>query len=344
MKNQESTNRSKTVIFQLFEVEFAPISQPAEAQGGLFPDVPNANPTANPLEALGAILSTHTELTLPVVRKTKKGSVERKDYHADVLRSENNVTLLQPENLKVKKTILHRKENTHEHHPFCNVVVDLRNGHPLVGIERSAAFDGKPQKVADIMSEGLTHLMKPYGHEVKLMHLKKANPKFTTVVQEVMASFGDRVTGVNFDFNGDGKSTDDNDTSLVIKMLQAIAKAADAEALVSFVAKKNGAIDVDAISDQLAILGAICVRNPSYVLTVKFERFGTYRFGAPLYMELGLEKQALDDFWHGQMCLFEEDQTNTYALTVWLDRLQRLLTQYTIAPKDEPKHKRRRRR
>ena len=130
MKNQESANRSKTVIFQLFEVEFAPISQPAEAQGGLFPDVPNANPTANPLEALGAILSTHTELTLPVVRKTKKGSIERKDYHADVLRSENNVTLVQPENLKVKKTILHRKENTHEHHPFCNVVVDLRNGHP----------------------------------------------------------------------------------------------------------------------------------------------------------------------------------------------------------------------
>ena len=133
MKNQESTNRSKTVIFQLFEVEFSPISQPAEAQGGLFPDVPNATPTANPLEALGAILSTHTELTLPVVRKTKKGSIERKDYHADVLRSENNVTLLQPENLKVKKTILHRKENTHEHHPFCNVVVDLRNGHPPRG-------------------------------------------------------------------------------------------------------------------------------------------------------------------------------------------------------------------
>lgn len=37
MKNQESANRSKTVIFQLFEVEFSPISQPAEATATVAP-------------------------------------------------------------------------------------------------------------------------------------------------------------------------------------------------------------------------------------------------------------------------------------------------------------------
>ena len=335
---QSTTPKNDAVIFQFFELHFEEYQNDnLQADIIVFEETPYKKQHLTLSEALDEVFQTNGSCALPVVRE-KKGhtpSLESEEYHVDVLRRENRVTLLQLENNKHKKTINNHKETKHEHHPFCNVLIDCRGHTRLVGIERSAAYDRKPEKAAAILSAGLSQILKPHGYKVWLTPKTKKATDFWDVVNEIRKEFHDRVKQIALNFEDDEnkgrKATKGGEPSpdSIIAHMQQMAQRAHSDAALSFEARDDGEVNLEAIRKDLDQLANICLEQPCYSLNVKFQHFGTYRYGANLKMELGLSQEALTHFMEGQRSLFAGNPPGGYELVEWLDRLQNLLNEYS---------------
>lgn len=327
--------KNDTVIFQFFELHVERCETHRQTAMFAAEEPPSAKPRLTLPEAMNEVFQTNGSYALPVVRE-KKGralSLECEKYHVDVLRRENLVTLLQLENNKHKKTINNHKETTHEHHPFCHVLLDCRHATRLVGIERSPAFDRKPEKTAGILSQGLSQMLRPNGYKVWLTPKTKKAPDFWDVVNEIRQTFNDRVRQVTLSFEDEdsrrGKKAVNASPDSIIAFMQQMAKSANCDSLLALDARGDGEVNLEAIRKDIDQLALICLQQPSYSLNVRFQRFGAYRFGAHLKMELGLSQEALTHFTEGQRSLFAGDTPGQYELLVWLDRLQKLLDEYS---------------
>lgn len=60
--------------------------------------------------------------------------------------SENNITLLQIENNRKKTTVVDQEEYTHEHHPYSNIVIFVKDNIPYVAIEKGGTFKTDTKK------------------------------------------------------------------------------------------------------------------------------------------------------------------------------------------------------
>ena len=329
---QTTTPKNDAVIFQFFELHFE--EHPSD---NLLPDIivfeetPHKKQHLTLSEALDEVFQTNGSCVLPVAREKKKGrihSLESEEFHVDVLRRENRVTLLQLENNKHKKTINNHKENMHEHHPFCNVLIDCRGHTRLVGIERSAAYDRKPERAAAILEAGLSQILKPHGYRVWLTPKTKKATDFWDVVNEIREKFHDRVKQIALNFEDDENKVEPSPDSIIAHMQQ-MAQRAHSDAALSLDARDDGEVNLEAIRKDLDQLARICLDQPCYSLNVKFQHFGTYRYGANLKMELGLSQEALTHFMEGQRSLFAGPPPGGYELVEWLDRLQNLLNEYS---------------
>lgn len=339
-------NKNKTVIFQFFALVFRKIDT-----GDMFSRTGGASDSATPLtpeEGMERSFKTNAQISLPVLVRRGSGQdeeTELKKYNADVLRSENLVTMLFLEDNRYKKTINDYKETVHEHHPYCHVVIDCRSGFRLVGIEHSPAFGGKPEKAAAVLAEGLSGIMWKYGYSVELLPMKKRTEDFWGVVNEVRSKFNDRVKQIRLDFAGADEVTAEPAADDVVALMQTMARAAGADFTYGLTAREDGEVDIEAVRSDVNNMAAICMQRRNYVLSVKFRHFGVYRYGSPLNMEIGVDSEVLKCFENGQVETdFENEGNPTYALTAWLDRLQTIMDQYEKESADEPRHRLRRRR
>lgn len=336
---KQTTNpKSDAVIFQFFELHVERCERHQQTDMFAAEGAPCKKQHLTLSEALDEVFQTNGSYALPVVRekKARTPSLECEKYHVDVLRRENMVTLLQLENNKHKKTINNHKETTHEHHPFCHVLLDCRHATRLVGIERSSAFDRKPEKTAAILSAGLSQILRPNGYKVWLTPKTKKAPDFWDVVNEIRRTFDDKVKQVTLTFeDGDdrqGKTAGQPSPDSMIAFMQQMAQRTHSDASLAFDARDNGEVNLEAVREDLDQLARICLKQPCYSLNVRFQHFGAYRFGAHLKMELGLSQEALTHFMEGQRSLFAGDTPGQYELVVWLDRLQKLLDEYSDQP------------
>lgn len=295
-------------------------------------------------ECLGSFFATNHSLELPVQKITGKGK-EKKwvwDKHkCEVLRNEGGVILMTVEANKSKHTTIDKKDVEHQHHPFSTVLIDNRPGRQMIGIERNSAFDGNPDKLAEILQKSVSNLLSPYGRKIELLKLKKKSDEFWPVVDRLRTQYKDRVKQIKLDMSGkDGEHPNGN---MLIGLISDLAKQTQSEASLMLCAEGEGEVKLQEVQEDVSHIAAICLEHKEYDLSVKFEKFGVYRYGADLLAQFGVEDNVLDCFENGSLEFNFDMGTSGYALTEWLDKLNTLLNdyeRYIVSAKRKALHRR----
>lgn len=282
----------------------------------------------SPEECFGSFFVTNQSIELPVLKSSGRGREKTREWDkhkCDVMQHVDGVILMTIENNKVKHTTVDKKDKKNPHHPFSMVMIDNRPGKQIIGIEKNSAFDSNPDKVAAILKMGMSFLMADYHRKVELTHLKKKSTEFWPVVDELRTKFKDIVKQIRLDFNGKEDEADAND---VMRVMSALARKAESEAVFMLNAEGEGEIKLQEIHDDLSNMAAICLRQKGYDLTVKFKNFGLYRYGADLLAQFGVDDKVIESFEMGIKEFDFDRRSEKYELVDWLDKLAELLNGY----------------
>ena len=295
-----------------------------------------------PEDCFGSFFSTSVVM-MPVVKTSGKGvDMTRviETYRGDVSAERNGVIMLTLENNKEKHTIVDKKDVEHEHHPFCHIIIDNRKDRHIIAIEKSPAFDSKPEKARAIIDKAMNDKLRPYGIEMDLRPLHRKEKSFWSVVDELRTRFDDTVTQVRMDFKGKDETQDPKG---ILAILTSMAKKAESMAAMMLYAE-DGEVKLENIQEDLNHIADICVKEKAYDLVVKFKKFGMYRFGSDIMAQFGVEDETIEKFESGEKELSYNDDEGCFALTNWLDRMSELLNDYEDEAPVKTKRKRSHRR
>lgn len=269
---------------------------------------------------------------------TSRKSVYSPNYTVDVVANYENIILLTIENNKIKHTTENKQDVKHPHHPFCHVAIDNREGHYLIAIEKSAAFDGKPDKVCQIFIEGMNNEMAKdklnnEGNVPDTIILYKEKHKkkeaFWETVDEIKGLFNDSVRQIKLDFDRSKAKVGNVNPNSLMAMITSMAMKSNSDASVAFSSDESGEVKLDEIREDLTQITKICIEQKEYDLMVKFKTFGIYKFGADVKAQFGIEDNVLDAFGKGEKEIDDEDPTGvSFSLAKWLDRISILLKDY----------------
>ena len=287
-------------------------------------------PYKTPEECFGSFFVAKSNVKMTVVKSSGNGdnmTSELESYDNEILALWNNVILMTIENNKVKHTINHKQDITHEHHPFCHIVIDNRPGRQFIAIEKSSAFDSNPDKVKTIFQRAFCINLSSYGIGLELHKEHKDKNQFWTVVNDVRSKFKDVVKQVRLDFSSEDELREPNPSD-IITVVSALAKKSESQAAVTLNAEGEGEVKLDDLYDDLTNMANICMTQKGYDLTVKFRKFGVYKYGMDIMAQFGVEDGAIEKFEIGEKDFNYEGVDGNFALTVWLDRIYELLKDY----------------
>lgn len=315
-------------VFAIYDFEIKKISRESEIQ---FPEYAPQEISSEQSELFHDILKDREVdfFRIPSSGKTKKldedPSFEKFRY--EVLAHYSDIILLQVENNKTKTTIVDKQKKDNPHNPFCNVIVDYRPEQHLLAIERSPAFDNNPDKLKFIIEKAINSLFVQLGYRISFILLVQKDLKFWDAVTEIRRRNNDRVKRVTLDFHNSPSDSDNNyNTSSFCSALTRLAQKANANGYSALDAGENGEVDIDAIQEDLVNLADICYRQKEYDLTVHFQSYGIYKYGADVKAQFGVNDKALENFaGHADEAeLFERNHQN--SLSDWLEYTKTLLT------------------
>ncbi|MBE6286652.1 MAG: hypothetical protein E7099_00465 [Mediterranea massiliensis] len=268
---------------------------------------------------------------------TSKKSNYSPNYTIDVIANYDNITLLTIENNKVKHTTENKQDVEHEHHPFCHIAIDNREGHCLIAIEKSSAFDGKPERVCKIFVEGMNNEMakdkinNPKVPTTNITYKEKLKKKevFWDTVHEIKQLFNDSVKQIKLDFDRSKVKNNNVNPNSLMALITSMATKSNTDASVSFNSDTNDEVRLDEIREDLVQMAKVCLEQKEYDLMVKFRTFGIYKFGADVKAQFGIDDSALEKFSVGEKELDEDNPDNgNFAFVKWLDRISILLKDY----------------
>lgn len=327
-------------IFNLYAYDI----KQAEGEREIFPDKGgSATKYETAEECFGSFFGTKRSFDLPILKTKGKGEDKVREwdkYHCEVARHERGIILLTLENNKVKHTIVNKEDHENPHHPFCQIIIDNRMGKQTICIERNSSFDNNTDKVASLFAMGMSNLMARYNLQLTVSRLKKISTDFWSVVHDLRDNYKDQVRQIRLDFNGDEQSKDANG---FMHLLTKIASRAESEAVFMLNAEGDKEVKLQEIYDDLTHMADLCLQQKNYGLSVKFKKFGVYRYGADLLAQFGVDDKVLANFDSGHTAIdFDSEECvavhddiggqsgwqNVYELEVWLNRLGELLNEY----------------
>lgn len=276
------------------------------------------------------------------VRKTKKDG-EQVPLECDVERKYGEATALFLCNEK-KVQIPKKHENVTETAlPGCYVIVYNRADIGLIAIERSSAFDSKPDKVRDILQDSFNSTLEhDYGIHLELKAKMNAED-FWDAVYKQNTEFGDTIKKVVFDFPDfkKVKSIDDpDDVQKRLEYMRYIAQIIGArKAGMHLEASKDGALHLDKTQEDMAQMVNLCCDN-GYNIAVHFRKYGIYRHGQETKALVTLEDDTLQEFITGQTVIGTKTDRGDFAIMQWLEKVRHITETYND---EEPTKKKRKR-
>lgn len=289
------------------------------------------NKYASAEECFGSFFKSRKSFQLPILKSRGKGKEKTQEfemYNCEVARHENGIILMTIENNKFKHTIIDKKDHKNPHHPFCNIIIDNRQGKQIIGIERNSAFDNNTDKVAILLTHGMGVLMNKYHKQMVMNRLKKKTTEFWPVIYDVMTKFNDVVKQIRLDFHGE-EQKNPND---LVGLLTSIAHKAESVAVFLLNAEGEGGVKLQQIHEDLTNMANLCLTQKNYDLSVKFKEFGIYRYGSDLLAQFGIDDEYISQFEEGETSFNftdgEEEPRYIYELEKWLDKLGELLNEY----------------
>lgn len=285
---------------------------------------------ATPEECLGCFFETGHSLELPILKISGSGDEKTTfwDMHkCEVARHEDGVILMTVEANKSKHTTIDKKDVEHQHHPYSTVLIDNRPGHQMIGIERNAAFDGNPDKLADILQKSINQLLLPYGRKIELLKLKKKSKEFWPVINQLRTHYQDEVRQIRLDLSGKNAKEAAEAGSLMC-LISRLAQKTESAASLILQSEEDKEVKLQEIYDDVNHIAAICMEHKGYDLMVKFKKFGVYRYGADLLAMFGVDDEVLNCFGNGSKEFCFDQSAPAYGLSIWFDKLNILLNDY----------------
>ncbi len=297
----------------------------------------------SPQDCFGSFFKTGGKISFGILVTDAEGDSEWELFGNDILRHEEGVILMTLENNKEKHTIVNKQDTSHEHHPYCNIIFDNRLGHQYIAIERNSAFDNKTDKVANLMMSAFNNhnFLGQYHLEFTMEKMKKKKVLFWSMITDIRTLFHDEIRQIRLDFNGNTEEMPDPDG--LTDILQQLAKKAEcATALLLCAESDLRGIKLEEIHEDLTHLAEICMTRHGYNLSVRFKRFGIFRYGADVLAQFGIEDELLSEFEKRSPKeinnIFDDPDINV-TLISWLDRMHTILKDYEHEPLVSTKRK-----
>ena len=289
-----------------------------------------------------AAFEAESKLNLVVSIKKNDGSYDdnvvlSKAYNNDVLTNHDEIVVMTVENNKQKATTVDKQKVTHEHHPFCHVIIDYRDGQNIIAIERNAAFDNKPEKVRELLCSALNRLLYRNNLEIELVPLAKSYNNIWDAINTIRRRHHDRVKKICLDFTSSHAQNRQVDTNVLTAALTNMAEKMNAKGMVAFQSEGDEEMDLNAIHQDLLNIADICVREGEYDLSVHFFSYGIFRYGADVVAQYGIDQTVIDEFVN-QNDTFDVDAERD-TLPKWLEKMKETFRDYdeavpvTVEPK-----------
>lgn len=272
-----------------------------------------------------------TKLDLIVSQRKKDGDyddnpVVRKCYNNDILTNHENIIVLTIENNKQKVTTIDKQKVQHEHHPFCHVIIDYREGHNIIAIERNGAFDNKPEKVRDILFHALNRIFYRQNLTIELTPIAKTYDDIIQAIDMIRRRHHDRVKKICLDFNSKHNPNRQVATNALTTALALMADKANAKGMVAFQSEGDEEMDINAIHKDLLTIADICVREGEYDLSVHFFSYGIFRYGADVVAQFGVDQTVIDEFANQADSMDADNERD--SLPNWLDKMKETFADY----------------
>lgn len=304
--------------FTFYTLDLGPV--PGDRQQLLPLDETGAPLESDPIDWL---LAGRGSLMLVTPRGWSGGDPD--EFRCQVIRYADGVALLTLEDNKTRHTTVDLRDQAHEHHPFCHIVLDNRQeGRRRVGIGRTSAFGSDPGLAAHVLGEGLSGILRDRHLKVGLQLLAKENRDLWDVVDEVVTHHHDHVTQIRLDF--DPRQGQEADGSLLDTLMR-VADKAGGDMLLALTNGKAGGLRVEDLTlrRDLQRIAEECLRSRQYSLAVRFRKFGLYRYGASMPAQFGMPDDIVRDFSCGQTAMGYGQDAPSSGLAEWLDTLNIIL-------------------
>lgn len=278
-----------------------------------------------------AAFESEKRLDLIVSQRKKDGSYEdnkvvTKCYNNDVLINHEDILVMTIENNKQKATTIDKQKVQHEHHPFCHIIIDYREGHNIIAIERNGAFDNKPEKVRDILFHGLNRIFYRQNLTIELTPLAKSYKDIIEAIDMIRRRHHDRVKKICLDFNSKHNPNRQVDTNSITTAMALLADKANAKGLVAFQSEGDEEMDINAIQQELLAIADICYREGEYDLSIHFYSYGIFRYGADVVAQFGVDQTVIDEFVNHADSMDADSERD--SLPSWLDKMKDTFADY----------------
>lgn len=247
-------------------------------------------------------------------------------YPNDVFCKRQDVIVMSVCNVKTFTIYKDYQETKGESNPWCNVIIDNRQGICQMAIEQTGAFGSDTNKVRDLLAETFNRHLFKYGMHIEIM-VKMRTAKFWDVINEQCCKNRDRINRVVFDFPNP-KETKPIDTSdKMIDRLEfyssLISSMGAAKSSMTFDAQKNLSINLDQTREDIAQMVTLCCNN-GYGISVHFSQMGLYRCDDRIKAMYQMNDNVVENFINGQTMIEEGKTGNSFALTQWLDNIREI--------------------
>lgn len=249
----------------------------------------------------------------------KDGEVTK--YEHLKLRKYNNVFLLNVCNIRRLKYIQKYEEHFVESNPWCNVIIDNRDGIAHIAVEKSPAFDDTDE-VCRLLAHGMNNYLSRYGLQVEIRSMSR-EVHFWDVVEEYIRHGTDRVTGLKFEFDAQQKRTPitaSDEMKSRLEFMADIARMTQAsKGFFSLGSDTDKGLVLNREQEDIAQMVKLCCNN-GYTIAVRFATRGIFRYGEKESMTEYLDESKLEEFKNGQQTIFD-GINGGLSLIGWLDKL-----------------------
>lgn len=274
--------------------------------------------------------------------QVENNNTETKIYKNDIFCTRNGITLMtvcKQKEVSIWKEYKELKENSF---PFCNVIIDNREGVCQMAIEQAPAFKSDTDKVRDILQESIQREFTEMGIKFEIRPKMKVK-KFWEMVEEQRTVKKDVIKQVVFEFPNPEKVKGMDATPDMSERLKILASMAESIGATKGMLKYENETDkgllMEKTSEDIAQMVSLCCNN-AYHISVRFRDMGIYRYGDLVSAVYPIEDKLITDFNSGQTTISEDVENLSYDLCDKMEVIRNLTKDFNDEPKLKPRGKR----
>lgn len=213
-----------------------------------------------------------------------------------------------------------------ESNPYCNVIIDNRPGVCLMAIEKSSAWNSKPDMLRDMLLENFNRiLIDRYGLEMRIE--ARMNPiDIWQFVHERIYNHNDYIRKVSFTFQNPKKVNKSDAMYIKSDHVKAMIKTVEiADALKGFFTMEFDQTKGECFSQKnkdMAEMVRLCANN-GYDICITFKEYKTYRINDYVRAYYPMKNNIIQNFQTGSIRF--DGKTD---LELWFDNIAKETKEY----------------